>query len=38
MNKTNLKVQPAKLLRNPSNDDSILPEPSDEFVFTPYVQ
>ena len=38
MKKTNLKVQPAKLIRSQSNDDNILPEPSDEFVFTPYVQ
>lgn len=38
MNKTNLKVKPAEVVRMTSSDDNILPEPSEEFVFTPYVQ
>jgi gas vesicle protein GvpN len=38
MNHNNLEVQLAEVVRIRPSDDNIVPEPSDEFVFTPYVQ
>jgi gas vesicle protein GvpN len=38
MNQNNLDVQLAEVVRIRPSDDNIVPEPSDEFVFTPYVQ